>query len=566
MVEVPLEIDAELPREFEGAALLASSGLPRKVKIKAARDTLKLSTAYRADQLVSDIVRSSLRGTAHDVQRVQEAVTRFIRTVRERRQDGATLTVSSNGRGKIDVVESLPGMRAPPSAITPAEVGRVAAVPDKMAALERRLGELESGSARAAGGDLADRVARLEERLNSLQAQLARTLAASEVAGPGMERPGATIIERTPGGPRRTTAVEAYAEGLRNELRARASTALSRARSDQERCDKAAALAAEAELLGAPRDGTAERLREASAQTAARETALERLSEEIDLYLPADLPVAAQLLHRLEDTPAAPDPAPSLEPVGQEVVRAAKGGDCKRRTAWLKRAALLCGWKLVEPEPGSALNAEWHQAVDSGGSTVVRLACPGIKRADGSGLVRARVHVDPAAASLPEEPDELQAVPEPLAPPPSSGEQIAVSDETGEDDEAPSGKTEEPSVKPSPAPAETPPPQPAFSVPFGDLAGEGRIKPEEATAAAAAASRIPKIVSHDPTHADDALAAEVALAVEKEMSEEVDRQLARDSVDERPAGPDEVVGDADIEEVQDLSKPLPDEPPPSGKK
>src|SRR5438445_5265479 len=72
MVEVPLEIEAELPREFEGAALLASSGLPRKVKIKAAKDGLKLSTAYRTDQLVGDIVKSSLRGTAADVKRVTE--------------------------------------------------------------------------------------------------------------------------------------------------------------------------------------------------------------------------------------------------------------------------------------------------------------------------------------------------------------------------------------------------------------------------------------------------------------------------------------------------------------
>src|SRR5436853_7748112 len=101
MVEVPLEIEAELPREFEGAALLASSGLPRKVKIKAARDALRLSTAYRADQLVGDIVRTTLRGTPQDIERVQEAVTRFVRTVRERRQDGASLLVSSNGRGKV---------------------------------------------------------------------------------------------------------------------------------------------------------------------------------------------------------------------------------------------------------------------------------------------------------------------------------------------------------------------------------------------------------------------------------------------------------------------------------
>ena len=40
MVEVPLEIEAELPRDFEGSALLASSGLPRRVRIKATKDSL----------------------------------------------------------------------------------------------------------------------------------------------------------------------------------------------------------------------------------------------------------------------------------------------------------------------------------------------------------------------------------------------------------------------------------------------------------------------------------------------------------------------------------------------
>ena len=82
MVEVPLEIEVELPREFEGAALLASSGLPRKVKIKAPKDSLRLSTAYRADQLLADIVRTVLRGTAQDVARVQEASAGFVRKVR----------------------------------------------------------------------------------------------------------------------------------------------------------------------------------------------------------------------------------------------------------------------------------------------------------------------------------------------------------------------------------------------------------------------------------------------------------------------------------------------------
>src|ERR1700682_3444941 len=108
MVEVPLEIEAELPREFEGNALLASSGLPRRVKIKAQKDELKLSTAYRADQLLADIVKITLRGTSQDVQRVQDAARAFMRTVRERRQDGASLAVTSNGRGRIDVIDSVP--------------------------------------------------------------------------------------------------------------------------------------------------------------------------------------------------------------------------------------------------------------------------------------------------------------------------------------------------------------------------------------------------------------------------------------------------------------------------
>src|SRR3954452_11719884 len=77
MVEVPLEIEAELPREFDGAALLASSGFPRRVRLKAAKDGLKLSTAYRADQLVADIVKSALKGNQIDVERAQEAVMKF---------------------------------------------------------------------------------------------------------------------------------------------------------------------------------------------------------------------------------------------------------------------------------------------------------------------------------------------------------------------------------------------------------------------------------------------------------------------------------------------------------
>ena len=603
MVEVPLEIEAELPREFEGAALLAASGLPRKVKIKAQKDALKLSTAYRTDQLVADIVKSALRGTALDVQRVQEAVTKFVRTVRERRQDGAALVISSNGRGKIDVFEQLPApVRSGSPAAAAGDVPRPSMpVPaDRVMALDRRLIELETAFARGAGGDWAGRVAQLEERVATLQAQLARADLGADVAGPGFEqrRPGAKVIPRSTAGTRRTTAVEAYAEGLRHEILASAAAAFGRSRTDTERCDKAAALSAEAELLGAPVDGTSVRLRDASALSAARQSALERLSQEVEFYDHAELPVAAQLLQRLEDTPGAPDPAPSLEPVAQAVVRAAKGGDAKTRTAWLKRGASLCGWRLVEPARGDPLDPEWHQAIDTGGNTVVRLACPGVKRVDGSGLVRARVQVDPGAANLPEEPDEPAAVPEPLhppesVPPPPPSAQRPLLDPTA----APVATPAEPAREPVPATAleqalgprpdfavhdtpvgsataALPAPARAFSAPFGDLTGEGEIRPHEAAAAAVAASRMPKIVSEDPARSDEALAAEVALAVETEMSEDAGwAQVARgpEAFAAEPEGPDEVeadvvtTADEDIVEVHQLSEPLPDDAEPDVK-
>ena len=398
MVEVPLEIDAELPREFDGAALLASSGLPRKVKIKANKDALKLSTAYRTDQLIADIVKVALRATPPDVQRVQDAVTRFIRAVRERRQEGATLQITSNGRGKIEVLEQMPPGRAEPVSA------------DRLASVERRIGELEAALSKAnAAADLGERMAQLEERFSALTQQLARTVLTSEVAGPLMGKPAAQALERTPGGPRRVTAVDAFADGLRKELRERAAAALLRARPEMERSEKIAALAAEAELLGAPNDGTADRLRDADGLVAARETALEKLVEEIEFYAPADLPVAEKLLARLEDGPSAPDAPSALEPVAQALVRAAKGKDCTSRTAWLKRAAALCGWQLVEPSPGEPLQEEWHVAIDSGGAQIVRIASPGLKRADGSKLVEARVLVDPAAISMEIEAEEAAA-------------------------------------------------------------------------------------------------------------------------------------------------------------
>src|SRR5438067_1257460 len=389
MVEVPLEIEAELPRDFEGSAQLASSGLPRRVRMRAPKDALKLSTAYRTDQLAGDIVRTALRGTVNDIMRVQDAVMKFIRAVRERRQDGATLIVSSNGRGKIDVVEQLPArVTPPPSAVVPApaaapEPPRPAPPPDRLAALERRVADLESALARVAPSrDLADRIAALEDRFPT--APISRA-----PSHPLDEDPN-----RSPVPPRRATAIEAYAEGLRMELRARATAAAAKARSEMERGDRAAALAADAALLGAPQEGIAQELRDAAVHAAARQSGLNRLAEEIEFYAGSDLSMASQLLSKLEETIAA-DPAPALESVAQAIARGAKPGEGDARASWLRRAAALCAWQLVEPKPGQPLEPEWHEALDSGGAEVVAVACPGLQRSDGSPITRACVLVDP---------------------------------------------------------------------------------------------------------------------------------------------------------------------------
>src|SRR5712672_2655649 len=232
MVEVPLEIEAELPRDFEGAALLSSSGLPRKVRIKAQRDALKLSTAYRADQLLADLVKTALRGSPVDVEKVQIAARNFVRSVRERRQEGATLTVESNGRGKIEVSESAPpaptpGRAAPAETTRPSSSGPA----DRLAAIERRLDQLEVRLGRLLPhGDEGDRVSSLEKRLLALEAR---------PQGPGVGEPARGVLKG------RGTAIEAFADGLRTELRERVASQRAHAEQSAVRCDRAAALAFE---------------------------------------------------------------------------------------------------------------------------------------------------------------------------------------------------------------------------------------------------------------------------------------------------------------------------------
>src|SRR4051812_20772461 len=218
MVEVPLELDAELPREFEGSALLASTGLPRKVRLKAQRDQLKLSTAYRADQLLADIVRVAMQATPRDLERVQAAARAFVRAVRERRQDGASLRIESNERGRIDIVESMPqasprARSQPPPAPPPepASNAEERALPGselaearrQQQATEERILDLEAKVARLA--PLADLVARFEERIARAENRIAE-LESRPLA------PTPPHVEAQRGVLRRSTAVDAYAD------------------------------------------------------------------------------------------------------------------------------------------------------------------------------------------------------------------------------------------------------------------------------------------------------------------------------------------------------------------
>jgi len=472
------------------------------VRLRAAKDGLKLSPPYRADRLVGDIVRGALRGTAADVQRVQDAVMKFVRAVRERRQDGATLVVSSNGRGKIEVVE-VPGSRPPvPSApLQPYETTRPPttqerAAPDRVALLEHRVTELEAALARVGGGDLVERLAQVEQKLAPVTAQVTRAIASAEVAGPGQEN-GSTARP-----PRRVTALDSYVDGLRADLRSRASAAAARVKTEAERCDRAAALAADAEQLGVPPDGTTQQLREAAAQVAERQTALERLAEEIEFYPAAELAMAGPLLARLEEA-ATRDPAPLLEPKAETIVRAAKGEDGGSRTSWLQRTATLCGWQLVAPALGDPMQPGWHHAVDSGGDTVVALICPGLKRADGTPIVEARVKVEPGAS----ERDTKRL----SFPPPRPAEPAIDAVEPSPDAVEPAQEAE-----PSPPPpAATPLPEMPATQPFALLPPAAPSStlasvPEETAIAgedaALAATHALRIVAEDPAANDEALA------------------------------------------------------------
>jgi len=379
MVEVPLDLEAELPREFEGSALLASTGLPRKVRLKAQRDQLKLSTAYRADQLLADIARTAMQATPKDLERVQAAARAFLRAVRERRQDGASLRIESTERGKIEIAESMPQAPARPRPAGLAAVPSPAQPGGSPASMEQRLADLESKLARLV--PTAELVSRFEDRLALAEKRLADLEARPVVAH-------SDHVEGHRGSLRRATAVDAYADGLRREMYQKISALLEQSVKTTHVLDHAAGLALDAEkTLGETAAPTSDELRSASAQAMAREEGLRRMQEEVDLYSGADLPIAERLLSRFEDGKPF-DPKPALETLARAL--AASAGLEQEVSGWLSRAATLCGWTLVEPKENDAIDAAVHD-VRAPGSVVGRPLVPGVKRQDGSVLVKARV-------------------------------------------------------------------------------------------------------------------------------------------------------------------------------
>ena len=379
MVEVPLDLEAELPREFEGSALLASTGLPRKVRIKAQRDQLKLSTAYRADQLLADIAKAAMQATPKDLERVQAAARAFLRAVRERRQEGASLRIESTEKGKIEIAESMP--QAPPR---PRPQG-LAAIPSpqpasaSQASIEQRLADLESKLSRLV--PTAELISRFEDRLALAEKRLADVEARPVVTH-------SDHVEGHRGSLRRATAVDAYADGLRREMYQKISAVLDESVKATHVLDYAAGLALDAEkTLGDAAVASSDELRSASAQAMAREEGLRRMQEEVDLYSGADLPIAERLLARFQEGKLV-DPKPALEALAQSLASSATPDE--ELSGWLSRAATLCGWTLVEPKENDAVDATVHD-VREPGPVVGRTLAPGVKRADGSVLVKARV-------------------------------------------------------------------------------------------------------------------------------------------------------------------------------
>jgi hypothetical protein len=412
MVEVPLDIEVELPREFDGAAVLVSSGMPRKVKLRAPKDTIKLSTAYRIDQLVADLVRQILRGQPADVQRAQDAAAAYLKLSRERRKEGAIFLVESDGRGRIEVHEP-PAQPAPSASRTnagglaaPGAPGltqlneRISALERSLVALEARLANQGAGPGdppseklvRAVGEQLERRI---DQRMSEVEEHLA-ALNRGETPRQPLTRTSASLP--TPGasrqGMRRATAVEAYAEGLRAELKSRCRALLGAAQDRSATLERSFQLALEAERAGLPRLEETATLQKLAGESSARASAISRISDEADLYPAADLPLASTLLERIAHSET-PDPLPLL----RAVVEASWRG----RTLtleWADKAAQLGGWAVLAPGPGQSVDFGTQELDGNGGhgDSIEQLLVPGFRDGTGALWLPARVRASPQAA------------------------------------------------------------------------------------------------------------------------------------------------------------------------
>jgi hypothetical protein len=292
---------------------------------------------------------------------------------------------------------------------------------------------------------------------------------------------------------RRATAVAAYADGLRADLRTRSSAALEEAEQARQRWDKAAALAADAEILGAAPDAVSEELRAGAGAATARHTALSRLAEEIEFYPASEVPVAEQLLHKLEDARSTGDPVPALETLAQAVAQRAAGDGA---TEWMRRAASLGHWTMITPRVGDAFQPDLHQSVSGEGGSIARLLCPGIAREDGSRIAHARVEVERAA------------VPQPIPLPPAT-----------------------------------------IVLPFGDL-GDAGIRPEEA---AAAAGHPPRVATETMTE-EELIEQAAAAAEDSQITSDPDWDRVTRGPSAFPKTAPMEVAESELEEIHEVEE------------
>jgi len=199
---------------------------------------------------------------------------------------------------------------------------------------------------------------------------------------------------------------------LRTELRERVASQRAQAEQAAARCDKAAALAFEAErMLRAPQEGISQHLRASSAQAAAREQSCSACTRRWTCTRLPTSALAERLVARLLEGASTPDPAGPLERQAQSMVRAARGENAELR-AWLLRAAALCGWELIDPPSGEPLSPQLHVAVDFRRRSRRSRGRAGVRRRDHSILCRARVEVSPEAraAEAPVAPADAEEV------------------------------------------------------------------------------------------------------------------------------------------------------------